>query len=143
MARQRDVAGLPAGRRVDQGERAGIADQDLIGLGIDPDIVGIFAEPHAVQRREIGALEPMEDAVAAVGDEDRVGGLVVGNALRLLQPRDPAKDLALVEIDDTEAAVAEFGDEEPMAREIDRQMIDPAVDVTEGDLVLKTSAPPV
>ena len=66
----------------------------------------------------------------------------VGNALRLLQPRDPAKDLALVEIDDTEAAVAEFGDEEPMAREIDRQMINPAVDVTEGDLVLKTSAPP-
>ena len=46
MARQRDVAGLPAGRGVDQGEGAGIADQDLIGLRIDPDIVGILAEPR-------------------------------------------------------------------------------------------------
>jgi hypothetical protein len=46
-------------------------------------------------------------------------------------------DLAIPEIDDADAVVAELGDEQPLTRNVDRHMIDPAGDAAQRDLALE------
>jgi hypothetical protein len=79
----------------------------------------------------------VHQAIAAVGHVDRVGGGIVGDTLGLIEPVDAAQDFACGKIHDAQAIVAELGYEQPLAGEVDRQMIDPAVDLAERDLLLQ------
>jgi hypothetical protein len=48
--------------------------------------------------------------------------------LGLAEPGDRPQDFPGGEINDTEAVVAKFGNEEPLAFQIDREMVDPTAD---------------
>ena len=138
MAGQADLSRRLAGRRVDQGEHAvAVADHHAAGLGVEADVVGIGAELDGLERREFGALEAMDRSIAAVGDEDRIGGGIIGNALRLIELADPAQHFACSKIHDAQAIVAELGDEQSLAGEVDREMIDAAPDLAERNLLLQ------
>ena len=138
MAGQADLSRRLAGGRVDQGEGAvAVADHHAAGLGIEADVVGIAAKLDRVERREFGALEAVHQAIAAVGHVDRVGGRIIGNALRLIELADPAQQLARSKIHDTQAIVAELGDEQSIAGEVDCEVIDAAPDLAERNLLLQ------
>ena len=57
--------------------------------------------------------------------------------MRLSEPTDPAQEPARRKIHDTQAVVAELGDEQTFAGEVDREMIDPAADLAQGNLALQ------
>ena len=138
MAGQADLSRRLAGSRVDQGESAfAVADHHAAGLGVEADVVGIAAKLDGVERREFGALEAVDQTIAAVGDVDRIGGGIIGDALRLIELADPAQELACGKIHDAQAIVAELGHEQPVPGEVDREMIDAAADLAERDLLLQ------
>jgi hypothetical protein len=138
MARQADLGHRLAGRGLYQGERAvAVADHHATGLGVEADVVGVGAKLDSVEWREFGALEAVDQAVAAVGHVDRIGSRIVGDALRLIEFADPAQELARSKIDYAQAVVAELGDEQPLPGEVDREVVDPAADLAERDLLLK------
>jgi hypothetical protein len=56
--------------------------------------------------------------------------------LGLLQFVDPAKQLALFQVDYSDAVVAQLGDEQALATEIDCHVVDPAHDIPERNLRL-------
>ena len=56
------------------------------------------------------------------------GDRFVPDPLRLAESGDRPQDFPGDEIDDTEAVAAEFGNEEPFAFQIDREMVDPTAD---------------
>src|SRR5262249_32947672 len=57
--------------------------------------------------------------------------------LRMTQAGDAVDDLARLDVDDADAVVAEFGDEETFAAQVERHMIDAADDLAERDLRLE------
>jgi hypothetical protein len=57
--------------------------------------------------------------------------------LGLVQAAEPVEELALLEIDDAEAAVAELGHEQALPGEVDGEMVDPAPYLAQRDLALK------
>jgi len=59
------------------------------------------------------------------------------DALRLIEPREPADDLPPIDVDDTDGVVPQLGNEQPSPCHIDRQMIDATCDVAQGDLGLQ------
>jgi hypothetical protein len=75
--------------------------------------------------------------VTAIGDHDHVLIGQVRDALRLLQPVDPLKDLSGLNVDNIDAVVTEFGDEQSLPGTIDRHVIDAARDVFEWDCSLE------
>ncbi|MER9237102.1 hypothetical protein NKI56_34885 [Mesorhizobium sp. M0622] len=75
--------------------------------------------------------------VAAIGNGDHVLIGKICDALRLLQAGDPMEDLTGVKVDNIDAVVTEFGDEQPPPNTIDRHVIDAARDVFERDCSLE------
>src|SRR4051794_9159741 len=61
----------------------------------------------------------------------------MADTLWLIQSGDPMKDPCPLEIDNSDAVVAEFSHKKPVTREIDGHVIDPARDMTERDLRLE------
>jgi len=70
-------------------------------------------------------------------NENRVGGGVVGTPLWLVEPADPAQELAGGKIDHAQAIVAQFRDEQPVPGEVGGQVVDAAANLPERDLPLK------
>jgi hypothetical protein len=79
----------------------------------------------------------VDRSIAAVGYVNRIGGGIVGNALRLIEPADSAQELARSKIDHAQAIITKLGDEQPLAGEVDREMIDPSPHLAERDLALQ------
>jgi hypothetical protein len=127
----------PAGR-VDHRQRAAtIADDDLLRRLVHPDVVRIVAELDPSVGRVVRPLKEPQRPVAPVGDEQRVARRQIADPLRLLHPGEAAYQLASLEIDDTDAVVAELGDEQPTAIEIDRHVIDASAHRAERDLAFE------
>ena len=83
--------------------------------------------------QRLAAKQPHR-AVATDCDIDRVGGRDVADALRLLQAVNPVNsEFPCLEVDDADAVIAKLGDEQPLSREIDRQVIDAPLHVAERD----------
>ncbi len=138
MRLQGNVGELRLGRGVDHRERAAaIADIDAVRRRVDADVVGIVLEVDASGGRELGAAEEGDGAVPGIGDIERVGRRNIADALRLAQSFDPAQQGACFQIDHAEAVIAQLGDEQPLAREIDGEMVDAAADFSERDLGLE------
>jgi hypothetical protein len=102
-----------------------IADVKIFRGGIVADVIGIDAERHARCELQIIATENLVGAVAAIGDEQplEVGG--IEHALRLALIADAEDAFARGKVDDLDGVliVAERGGEQPMAVEIDTQVV--------------------
>jgi hypothetical protein len=113
---------------------AAIADINPIGCSVDANIVSVAIKLNLTFRLVLVSFEQSHRTVAGVGDIKHVRGKVVADALRLLQPRDCLQQLAIGEIDDTNAVVAQFGYEQPLSFQIDRHVVNPPVHIAKGDL---------
>jgi hypothetical protein len=138
MAGQADLGRRLAGGCIDQGKGAvAVADHHAAGLGVEADVVGVGAKLDRLERRELGAREAVNQAIAAVRNVDRIGGRIIGDALRLIEFADPAQELACGKIHHAQAIVAQLRDEQPVPGEVDRQVVDAAADLAKRDLALQ------
>ena len=62
---------------------------------------------------------------------------MIGKALRLAEPGDAVHDLALFQVDDTDAVVAELCDEQELALGVDGKVVDAARHRAQRDLRLE------
>jgi hypothetical protein len=83
MGPERDVDNLSACPRVDDCQRAAaIADEQSVCRRVEADVVGVVAEVDAARRREIGALEQANRAVAGIGDIVRTRSMALTRCAR-------------------------------------------------------------
>ncbi len=137
MCREPHLADLGPPFGIDHGEHAtAVPDNQVSGARIEPDVVGVLTEPHHANRREILPAEELHGTVASAGDGDEVRRRRVADALGLAQPGDAPDLPAGGEVDDIEGAVAELGDEQPPAGEVDRHVVDPPHDARKCDPAL-------
>src|SRR5258708_29455758 len=108
-----------------------------MGGVVDPNIVGIVPETDAGVLRVVLLPEQSQGTVAGAGYIERVSRSHVADALRLLQSGNSAQDFAVLEVDHAYAVVAELGNEQALARHINRHMIDTAPYVAKWDLCLQ------
>ena len=138
MAFEADVSGLGPRCRIDNRKRAlAVADEHAAALRIHPHIVGIIAELDTPDRSQIIAAQHVHRAVAGVCDIDAVGEADITHALGLVQTRDCPQHLAGRKINHAQAIVAELGDKQPLALQIDAEVIDTAAYLTKRDLRLE------
>ena len=114
-----------------------VAHHDLTGAWVEAHVVGVVAELGDAEQRQVGTGVALQGAVAGAGDVDGVQFGRVADALRLLEAADPVDDLALRQVDDAQAAVAELGNEQTLAGKVHRQMVDAALHRAQGDLALQ------
>ncbi len=127
MSLETDIGRFGPGCRIDHRERAfAVTHEHAIALSIHPHIVGVVAELDASDRRKIVAAQYMHRAVAGIRHKDAVGERDIGDALRLAQAGDRAQHLPGCQIDHPQAVVAELGNKQPLALQIDAQVIDAA-----------------
>ena len=120
---------------VDDGQAAiAISDQNLIGGAVHADIVGVLAKIDLPGRGIIRSRENAHRSIARVCDVKRIRRRQVSDALWLLQSPHRSNDLFVLEVDDPDGVVAEFGNEEPLPRQINRHVIDSAAHFAEGNL---------
>jgi hypothetical protein len=89
------------------------------------DIVGIVAKPRS---RPSESDQPPGTGAhfrPRVCDSNNYGSRRIPDSLRLMQPIDLADHFAGFEVDDSNGIGAEFADEQPLARNVDRHVIDP------------------
>src|SRR5262249_25452710 len=125
---QRDIGDLRIGRRIDHRQRSvAVADKYSIGPRIDADVVGIVAQINSADGRIGFASKQQDRPIAGVGDKQRLTRWQVADSLRLLHSGDAASNLARIQVHDADCIVLELRDEETLARQIDRQMVDPTI----------------
>src|SRR5215204_7193020 len=73
-------------------------------------------------------------SITSTRDVKRVARRHMGHPLRLLQPGDDVNHLAIVQVDDADAAVAQFCNEKAMPLRIECQVIDPPCHIPERNL---------
>ena len=135
MGGQADLTRRLAGGRVDQGERpVAVTDHEAAGLGAEADIVGIATKLDGFERRKFGALEAVHQAIAAVGHVDRIGGGIIGDALRFIEPADPAQDLAPGKSRRPGYCCRA---RTTAVRQVDREVVDAAADLAERNPLLQ------
>ena len=110
---------------VDDGQAAiAISDQNLIGGAVHADIVGVLAKIDLPGRGIIRSRENAHRSVARVCDVKRIRRRHISEALWLSQSGNRLNEFTFLEVDDPDGVVAEFGNEEPLPRQIDRHVID-------------------
>ena len=135
MALETEIGGLGSCCRIDRRKRAlAVTHKDPVARRVHPDIIGIVAELDASDRCKIIATQHPHRAVAGIRHIDAVCKRDIGNTLWLAQVGDPAQHLAGRQIDHAQAIVAEFSNEQPLALQIDAEVIDAAAHPTERDL---------
>src|SRR3954453_15448834 len=114
-----------------------IADQHLAALRIDADIIRIVAQIDATQQREIIGAHEAYRPVSRIGDIERIGRVLLADALRLLEAAHRADQFPVCNVDHADTVVAEFRDGPPLPLEIDGEVIDSAAYGTKRDLGLQ------
>ncbi len=138
VRRQSDVRDLHASRRIDQRQPAiAVADHRNSIARIDPNVVGIITKRDTACRQKVLGTEKPNRAVPCIGDQNDIGAFRITHTLRLAQSADPMQKRARDDIDDVHGIVAQLGDHEPLARRIERQVIDPAAHSMERDGLLQ------
>jgi len=99
-------------------------------------IVGIVTELNAPDRGQILGPQHAHRAVTGVRYKYAIGKGDIRNALRLAQIGDPTQYLARCQIHNAEA-VAELRKQQPLALQIDAEVIDAAADLAERYLRLE------
>jgi len=128
MSRQRNVADLSLLFDVNRRDRAAAkADENVISVLIKADIVGIATEFDTPSRGVFWPMKQPHGTVACIGNIERIFGGNVGDTLRLGEPANRTDSFARGDIDDANAVVAKFGYEQPFMYDIDRHVIDAAL----------------
>jgi hypothetical protein len=138
MRRQVCVAQLRLPHAINDGDSAvAVTDDEVSRCRIDPHVVGVVAEIDHAHRGKILAAIEADGAVAGARDGDRVRFFRVADALRFFQMFDPVDDRSRRNIDGLERSIAQFRDEQPLALEVDRHVIDTPADVFQHDLAFQ------
>src|SRR5262245_58495743 len=128
MRAQGNIRNLTAVRRLDHGEGAiAIADVKALGLHVETNVVRILAQIDASDAFKLFPYKHSQRPVPAARHVDGVARCHIANALRLLQVGDAVNDLSQIEVDNSNAVVAELGDEQSLAARIECQVIDPTL----------------
>src|SRR4051794_36563194 len=119
---------------IDGGEgTAAIPHDELVCPWMDPDVVRILAERHGRDWFEsLPSIEP-DRTVTGAGHRQHIGSGLIAKALGVLEAGDAVQHAPRVQVDSIHGAVAELGDEQALAREVDRHVVDPARHRLEGD----------
>src|SRR6185436_9668070 len=102
-----------------------------------PHVVGVFSKLYFRRRCEILTTEQPHRTVTTTRNNERIKRGHVSNTLRLLKAGNPMQETAVVQIDDPNAIVFQFRDEQALAPKIDGQMVDAAFYGPERDLSLQ------
>jgi hypothetical protein len=103
-----------------------VAETDIHPLAcrIVPQIVGVIAVLDGLEELKRRSIEHLHRSVLAARDKQPILVCDVERALWFLQPRDRVCAFAGFEIDDFHRVVAQSRNKQPLARDIQRQMID-------------------
>ena len=138
MCLHRNVGNLAAGCRIDHRQcPVAVSDEDAMGCGIDADIVCIAAQLNSSRRLVVVSFKQSYRTVSGIGDIEHIGRRLVADALRLLQPWNPANHPSICEIDNANAVIAQFGNEQALPLQINRHVVDPTTHIAERKPSLK------
>ena len=141
MSLQLNLGGLAVGRRVDYRQRATpVTNENSIGRSIDPNIVGVITEFDPSRRCVIRASEQQHRTVTGIGNKKGIARWYIANTLRLLQSGNDVLYLLLIQIDNADGIITKFGHEQTLSGQIDRQMIDPALNIAQRNLLSSCSS---
>src|SRR5689334_13318002 len=119
---------------VDDGERAvAISNQEMPAARVKTDIVGIVLELETPPGEKIASAEELDQAALRFRNRNQISAGDIGDALGFAQSGEAVKQSAALNIDHVERAVAEFGDEQSAALQVDRHVIDAPANIRELD----------
>ena len=98
---------------------------------VDPNIIGVLAKLDGSGGGQIPSVQQVHRAIARAGDVNSVGRHFVGDALRLTESFQVAKQPAFFEIHDANTVVTQFRHKQPLSSDIHREVIDASVNVSE------------
>jgi hypothetical protein len=131
---KRNVGDLLTSHGVDDGNAStAIAYKDPLRGIIDADIVSVVAERDLSDGHQVSTPIDLHQAALTVRDEYAICGRNVADTLWFLEARQGPDRLAFFQVNDRDAVIAEFGNIESLALDIDSEVIDPAADVAQGD----------
>jgi len=123
---------------VDRGNAAAAVTHDeLAGASIGADIIGIAAEIDCTCGAPVFSIVKPHGAVAGIGDGVAVAARRDADPLRFGQPGQLRRPNALRQVEDVNGVVAKLRDQQTVAGQIDRQMVDPPSDAVEDDLAVR------
>jgi hypothetical protein len=108
-----------------------------MSCGVDPNIVGIRAQIDSTHLDQVFPLIDANRAITGVGDVDAVRTWLVPYALGLFEPGNCLENRTVLEVNDAETVVAEFGDVEPLPCDIQGEVVYSAVHVSQWDFVVQ------
>ena len=107
MCLQWNLSEFCAGCRIDHSEgAAAVSDDDLMSGAVDSHIVDIRPKVDCSGGRKVRTVQDSDRAIAAVGDMDSVRSCLVANPLRFMKPRERPNHRTVLEIHDSDAAIA-------------------------------------
>ncbi|KAH2807474.1 hypothetical protein KXV85_006283, partial [Aspergillus fumigatus] len=108
---------------------------------IHAHIVRVLAQPDTARRAQRGGMVKPDCPVAPACHNQLVKSGKICHALRPGEAGD-APSLSIGQIDTVDRAIGNFGNEQTAMGDIDRKMIDPPLDVRQGDFALKRERRP-
>jgi hypothetical protein len=130
MALQRNIPEVLDTRGVDETQcpRA-VSDIEGVPGGIVAHIVRITGQLDGAAVLERGAIKEVARARVPIRDDNRVGFWEEHDSLRLVESRHRVQMRPCLQVDDLKGIVAQRGDEQPLALEVDRQVVNPPLDM--------------
>jgi hypothetical protein len=133
MARERDLVNQSP-NSVEHGKIRAVADEDLVRVCVDPNVVGIAPEGKGPCLAEVCCAEGRDVPAAPAGNDHQVAPGEIGDALGFLQASDAVKHLTGRYVDGADRIIPQFRDEEAPAGDVERKMVYPPHDATKRDL---------
>ncbi len=130
MALQRDIPEVLGTRGVDktQGPRA-VSDIERVRGRIVAHIVRITGQRDSAAVLECGAIKEVARARLPIGHHNGVGLWEEHDPLRLVESCDRVQMGPCLQVEDLKGIVAQRGDEQPLASEVYRQVVNPPLDM--------------
>jgi hypothetical protein len=107
---------------------------------VGADIVSVVTKLDRARWSQIIRPEHAHASLPGASNRDKTSSDRIADPLGLMQTIDLADHLAGLEVEDRNGIGAEFADEQTLAREVDRQVINAAGDFSERDGPLKREA---
>src|SRR5437667_1236413 len=124
MTRQSDLRGDLEACRLDRSQRAAIADIDTPAAAFIAHVIGVLEPIDVSCSSEWSTGEDIDASTSPIGHEQARRFRYVCDALRLLQMLESRTALACTQIDHFDGVVSQRRHKQPLAVEIDIQVID-------------------
>src|SRR5689334_5759822 len=134
MPGEADVAQRRAGVRVHEPQRTlAVADDDRPGCGVETDVVRVIERVDTLEYGKRATLHEVEPAALTVCDVEAIRLRHIGEALRFLEAAETALVPISGDVEHLDRVVAERGDEQALALQVDREVIDATIDARHFD----------